>query len=168
VYIGNSNGVNKSMPFIDNANIRGLGCGLKGRGYSAFNQTFTNLMVPPNLPFYGLGKLEGSACDTIKPYVAPPPIASAEIIVPNAFSPNGDGKNDTWHILNIPQLQQAGITIQAVGVYNRWGNEVFKSSDINFAWDAKGWVSDTYYYYIRYRTKAGIIQVQKGSVSVVR
>jgi gliding motility-associated-like protein len=156
------------MPFIDNANIRGLGCGLKGRGYSAFNQTFTNLMVPPNLPFYGLGKLEGSACDTIKPYVEPPPIASAEIIVPNAFSPNGDGKNDTWHILNIPQLQQAGITIQAVGVYNRWGNEVFKSSDINFAWDAKGWVSDTYYYYIRYRTKAGIIQVQKGSVSVVR
>ena len=123
---------------------------------------------PPNLPFYGLGKLEGSPCDTIKPYVEPPPVASAEIIIPNAFSPNGDGKNDTWHILNVPQLQQAGITLQTVGVYNRWGNEVFKSSDINFAWDAKGWVSDSYYYYIRYKTKEGASKVQKGSVSVVR
>jgi gliding motility-associated-like protein len=168
VFIGNANGTLKTMPFIENPNVRGLGCNFRGRGNGAFSQPYTNLNVPPNLPFYGLGKIEGSPCDTIKPYVEPPPIATSQILVPNAFSPNGDGKNDNWHILNVPQLQQAGITLQTVGVYNRWGNEVFKSSDINFSWDAKGWVSDSYYYYIRYKTKEGASKVQKGNVSVVR
>lgn len=168
IYIGAYHGIRNTMPYIENPDIRGLGCNFRGRGNGAFSQPYTNLNVPPNLPFYGLGKLEGSPCDTIKPYVEPPLQASATLLVPNAFSPNGDGKNDTWHILNVPQLQQAGITLQAVGVYNRWGNVVFNSSDINFSWDAKGWVSDTYYYYIRYRTQAGTSQVQKGSVNVVR
>jgi gliding motility-associated-like protein len=168
IYIGAYHGIRNSMPFIENPDVRGLGCNFRGRGNGAFSQPYTNLNVPPNLPFYGLGKLEGSPCDTIKPYVEPPPITTSQILVPDAFSPNGDGKNDTWHILNLPQLQLSGINIQAVGVYNRWGNEVFKSSDINFAWDAKGWLSDTYYYYILYRNKAGTSQVQKGSVSVVR
>lgn len=169
IYIGAWHGSLKSMPFIENPDVRGLGCNFRGRGNGAFSQPYTNLNVPPNLPFYGLGKLEGSPCDTIKTYIEPPPIASTEIIVPNAFSPNGDGKNDTWHILNVPQQQQAGITLQAVGVYNRWGNEVFKSNDINFAWKpSSNLASDTYYFYIRYRTKAGTSQVMKGSVSVVR
>jgi gliding motility-associated-like protein len=170
IYIGAWHGSLKSMPFIENPDVRGLGCNFRGRGNGAFSQPYTNLNVPPNLPFYGLGKLEGSPCDTIKPYIEPPPpVTSANILVPNAISPNGDGKNDTWHILDVPQIQQAGITLQAVGVYNRWGNEVFKSNDINFVWKpSSNLASDTYYFYIRYRTKVGTSQVMKGSVSVVR
>ncbi|MBU3676095.1 MAG: gliding motility-associated C-terminal domain-containing protein [Chitinophagaceae bacterium] len=89
-------------------------------------------------------------------------------MVPNAFSPNGDGRNDTWHILNIAALQAAGCQFIGVSVYNRWGNEVFNSQDINFRWDGVGWASDTYHYYIRYRTPQGEQKIQKGSVVVVR
>jgi gliding motility-associated-like protein len=117
------------------------------------------------MPNYELGALAGSACDTLR---FAPIVAESPIVVPNAFSPNGDGLNDTWHILNVAALQYKGYTLESVCIYNRWGNEVFKSSDINFAWDAKGWVSDSYYYYIRFKTKDGVSKVQKGSVSVVR
>lgn len=171
IYLGNRHGVSPFVNAITDPDSLGGACGFLFKYFktdSINGIEIGNVNNPPNLPFYGLGKLEGSPCDTLKSYTEPPPTASAEIIVPNAFSPNGDGKNDTWHILNVPQLQLAGITIQAVGVYNRWGNEVFKNSDINFSWDAKGWASDSYYYYIRYKTKEGASKVQKGSVSVVR
>jgi gliding motility-associated-like protein len=167
VYIGSASGLH-TMPFIDKPNIRGIGCDLKSRGNGALVQPYTGLLVPPNMPHYGLGKIPGSACDTISKIDPPVVTASEDIIIPNAFSPNGDARNETWRILNIPALQLAGITLQSVGIYNRWGNEVFKSNDINFEWNGKGWASDTYYYFIRYRTNEGVSKVQKGSVNVVR
>lgn len=162
IYIGNFLRQCDAMSYIEFPNNKGKAAGLCQLCYKTKNN---NTAIPPNMPNYELGALVGSVCDTIKQVTV---ANESPIIVPNVFSPNGDGKNDTWHILNVPQLQLASITIQAVGVYNRWGNEVFKSSDINFEWDAKGWASDSYYYYIRYRTKAGTSQVQKGGVSVVR
>ena len=164
LYVGNWNGLSKQMSRIENPNAKGTACNFCAR-CERFTPNYGSASSPPCMPNYRLGALPGSACDTLH---TPATNASNEIIVTNAFSPNGDGKNDTWHILNVPQLQLAGITLQTVGVYNRWGNEVFKSSDINFSWDASKLASDTYYYYIRYRTKAGTSQVMKGSVSVVR
>jgi len=165
IYIGNMNGTQKGMSYIDNPNVKGIGCNYKPKG---FRQQFTNLVFPPNMPNYGLGALIGSDCDTIKPPVIDTSTNIESVLVPNAFSPNEDGLNDTWHILNIPYLQQEGIVFQQVGVYNRWGNCAFKSNDINFAWRATGWASDSYYYYIRYKRKDGFVQVQKGSVELVR
>jgi gliding motility-associated-like protein len=55
---------------------------------------------------------------------------SVRIFVPNAFTPNGDGANDRWHII----IQ--GLTKQLqVSVYDRWGAMVFRSNDPNLAWD---------------------------------
>ena len=53
-----------------------------------------------------------------------------DILIPTAFSPNGDGINDTWHI---PLLESyAGASVQ---VYNRFGEMVYHS-DITFnSWD---------------------------------
>jgi gliding motility-associated-like protein len=165
IYIGNLNPIGNKLSYIEFPDKNGVDAHYCRLCYLTKNNNTSSFS---NMPNYELGALVGSPCDTIKPYVEPPPSTSAQIIVPSAISPNGDGKNDAWHILNVPQLQIAGITLQAVGVYNRWGNEVFKSNDINFSWDAKGWSNDTYYYYISYRTKAGTSQVMKGSVSVVR
>lgn len=103
-----------------------------------------------------------------QPCVIPNDLPKLLILIPNSFSPNNDGLNETWHLLNVGALQNPGYTIQAVGVNNRWGNEMYKSNDINFEWDAKGLANDSYYYYIRYRTKEGLSKVQKGSVSIVR
>ena len=51
-------------------------------------------------------------------------------IIPNAFSPNGDGINDVW---NIPSLQSfSNCTVQ---VFNRYGKIVFTSAGYSKAWD---------------------------------
>ncbi|MCC6816579.1 MAG: gliding motility-associated C-terminal domain-containing protein [Saprospiraceae bacterium] len=51
------------------------------------------------------------------------------VFLPTAFSPNGDGKNDTFRIRFIDLK-----SIELI-VYNRWGQELFKSIDINSGWD---------------------------------
>ncbi len=54
-----------------------------------------------------------------------------DVFIPNIFTPNGDGTNDEWKIFgNIPGIKQLNVT-----VFNRWGEKVFESNDINFAWN---------------------------------
>lgn len=54
------------------------------------------------------------------------------IIVPNAFSPNGDGINDNWEIKNIERYPQATIK-----VYNRWGQLIYEARGDHDPWDGK-------------------------------
>ncbi len=56
----------------------------------------------------------------------------AGIAIPNIFSPNGDGKNDTFYILHICDLDPFEMHI-----YNRWGELVFESPDIHKGWDGR-------------------------------
>ncbi len=50
--------------------------------------------------------------------------------IPNAFSPNGDGINDTWIIENLDVYDAVYIQL-----FNRWGQEMCKSRDLDFEWD---------------------------------
>jgi gliding motility-associated-like protein len=54
---------------------------------------------------------------------------ATEIIVYNAVSPNGDGKNDSWVLEYIDLLPSTRSN--RVKIYNRWGDEVFEVSDYN-------------------------------------
>ena len=69
------------------------------------------------------------------------------IPIPNAFTPNGDGINDTW---NIPQLQF--FPMCTVTIFSRWGQLVFNSVGYPKAWDGtdhgKPLPAGTYYYII--------------------
>ena len=51
------------------------------------------------------------------------------IDVPNAFSPNGDGQNDFLFAYG------QDVTQLVFRVFNRWGEKVFESTDINVGWD---------------------------------
>ena len=51
------------------------------------------------------------------------------VIVPNAFSPNGDGINDYFNV------QYRLIRTFEIKIFDRWGNQVYQSQDINFRWD---------------------------------
>jgi hypothetical protein len=166
VYIGNTVG-GRSMCFIDSPDNKGFACHLRSRGNGAFNQPYTYLMVPPNMPHYTLGAAKGSACDTIQPAIATLPQQNP-IVVPDAITANGDGLNDGWHILNEAALLQAGITITVVKIFNRWGQQVFSANQNPFNWLAIGYASDTYSYFIRYRLKDGKMGLQKGRVVVLR
>lgn len=55
------------------------------------------------------------------------------LLAPTAFSPNGDGINDTW----LPQALHNGDANFRVMIYNKAGVLVFESSDPNREWDGK-------------------------------
>ncbi len=54
------------------------------------------------------------------------------ILAPSIFSPNSDGKNDFFNIISI-NLQE----LSYLKVYNRWGNLIFETNDLNLGWDGK-------------------------------
>lgn len=53
------------------------------------------------------------------------------LFVPNAFSPNGDGRNEIF------KAEGEGITDFKMYIFDRWGNRVFTSTDINVGWDGR-------------------------------
>lgn len=57
---------------------------------------------------------------------------SSDIFVPTAFTPNGDGKNDIFKPIFSPQF-----TLEKFTIYNRWGQEIFATSEISKGWDGK-------------------------------
>jgi len=78
---------------------------------------------------------------------------SVKITVPNVFTPNNDGKNDTWNML----VQGRGLLFDLqTTIYNRWGKNVFESTNINQAWNGNNLYSGdpcsagTYFYVISY------------------
>jgi gliding motility-associated-like protein len=52
-------------------------------------------------------------------------------LVPTAFTPNADGLNDELRISNAPVIDQ----LIAFEIYDRWGNRVFVTDDLNGTWD---------------------------------
>ncbi|HEY9534794.1 MAG TPA: gliding motility-associated C-terminal domain-containing protein, partial [Mucilaginibacter sp.] len=72
----------------------------------------------------------------------------ASLNIPNSFTPNSDGINDTWKIKNIEDYQNFTVEI-----YNRYGARVYYSVNYPSPWDGRMKGSDTpagtYYYIIR-------------------
>lgn len=70
-----------------------------------------------------------------------------EYVIPNIFTPNGDGQNDMFKLQDVTNVKEIDIVI-----LNRWGNVVFESDDINFEWNGKvkndgGECSEGVYFY---------------------
>ncbi len=78
---------------------------------------------------------------------------SVIISVPNVFTPNNDGKNDTWSMIIVNGLQ---IFDLQTTIYNRWGKIVFESTNTNQNWNGYNLYegspcnSGTYFYVISY------------------
>jgi len=79
-----------------------------------------------------------------------------------AFSPNGDGVNDTWRTMN----NAVAYTNAEITVFNRWGMEVFKkpAGDSTY-WDGKDLADGTYFFVVDRRDGT---PVEKGSVTLMR
>ncbi|MGN6418764.1 MAG: MBG domain-containing protein [Pseudobacter sp.] len=89
-----------------------------------------------------------------------------EYNVPNAFTPNNDGKNDCWGVSKWQKVTQFSVTVM-----NRNGVPVFQSNDVSRCWDGtfKGepQPSGSFVYYIRCVTPCGAIE-RKGSFVLIR
>ena len=87
------------------------------------------------------------------------------LLIPNIFSPNGDGTHDVWVIKNIQEFDNAEVSI-----FNRYGQFIYKSSDgYKTPWDGT-YHGDpvpvgTYFYIIKTTADAKPIS---GYVAVVR
>ncbi len=90
----------------------------------------------------------------------------AYVIVPNAFSPNGDGLNDYLSVL------LSGYTFDLMKIYNRQGQCIFSSQSLNDKWDGtfKGQAQgiDAYYWFAVVRDRENKEIVFKGDVTIIR
>jgi len=88
------------------------------------------------------------------------------IYIPNAFTPNGDGINDVF------KVRSGILRAMHLEVYNRWGNKVFESDDINKGWDGtyKGQLDqeDAYAYYFTGDCIQGEKIFLKGNVTLLK
>jgi gliding motility-associated-like protein len=93
--------------------------------------------------------------------------ACCDIFIPNAFSPNNDGKNDLFRIVSQPNQD-----IHQFRVVNRWGQTVFQTVSMYIGWDGSfnGKAQDpgTYFYYVKYTCSDGTIKEKSGDFMLVR
>ncbi|MEO6693242.1 MAG: gliding motility-associated C-terminal domain-containing protein [Saprospiraceae bacterium] len=91
---------------------------------------------------------------------------STTFYIPNAFSPNGDKHNDIFYVRGI------NLTKIHLIIYNRWGEEVFESFDLNKGWDGsyKNEVlgPDVFGYYLEVECIGGKKYSKKGNVSLLK
>ncbi|RYD54954.1 MAG: gliding motility-associated C-terminal domain-containing protein [Sphingobacteriales bacterium] len=89
--------------------------------------------------------------------------------MPNAFTPNMDGKNDEFKPLTI-----CPITNFHMIIYNRWGNKIFETNDLSIGWNGrteKDLVADNgaYVYVLEYKAGAtGQTKRHSGHVLLIR
>lgn len=88
--------------------------------------------------------------------------------IPNAFTPNGDGLNDKFYV-----MQTCPIAYYHIRIFNRWGQQVFESKDIREGWTGRqeGLIHDqgTYIYILEYAPEATkILRQQTGSITLLK
>ena len=92
-----------------------------------------------------------------------------EFFIPNVFTPNGDGKNDTYTITS------SGVETLSGEIYDRWGLKLFSWNQKNDGWDGRSpsgsEVTDgTYFYIIKITSQKdpSKTEIVKGQVTLIR
>ena len=117
--------------------------------------------------YYVLQTVNGCAGQAQSFYVE---VIACNLIIPTAFTPDGDGDNDLWEIVGL----DAQFPLNQVKVYNRWGDLIYTSVEGNYAlspWD--GTYNDKNlpvgsYYFILEKSTDGSIEPINGTVSILR
>jgi gliding motility-associated-like protein len=93
----------------------------------------------------------------------------SRIYMPNAFTPNADGINDDFGPENLFTEEDAEFIFQ---IFNRWGQKIYESSNINDRWDGNvnGFPGPegVYLYLVRYISEDGTVYEAKGPFTLLR
>jgi len=108
--------------------------------------------------------IECSVFDSILVQVKP----CCNLMVPNAFSPNGDGKNDLFYL----HAQESVLLLQ-FSIFNRYGQLVYDAVDLNQGWDGSflNQPADVgvYFYYLKYLCLGSDETIiEKGDITLLR
>jgi gliding motility-associated-like protein len=93
-----------------------------------------------------------------------------ELWLPDAFTPNGDNRNDLFHVIT----DNPNVQVINLDVYNRWGQRVFTSNLNNEGWNGTFHggpaAAGTYFWQLRYRILGSeeTVYNKKGDVLLIR
>jgi gliding motility-associated-like protein len=152
IYVANYGGTTLSV--INNPNADGMACNL-----SPFSLTVSGTVQAslPNFISNYFNMPNPQSCDSTVEDTA----IIKEKIIPNIFTPNGDGKNDVFTIGTLKPQDE-------VEIYNRWGTKVYALTNTADAWDGRTTSGEEchagfYYYLIKTsdekRNQAGFVQL---------
>jgi gliding motility-associated-like protein len=103
-----------------------------------------------------------SASDEIALIDSCPPI----VIIPNAFTPDNNNTNDGYR----PYLE--GFVSMEMSIYNRWGQKVFETQDLNGFWDGyylnKPAIEGVYVCLIHLKGNNGFKQSHRTNITLIR
>lgn len=89
------------------------------------------------------------------------------LLLPTAFTPNGDNINDDYGISNTFIIND----LQRYEIYDRWGLKIFESADKNEKWDGafrdQNLMPGTYVYKIEYECRGDNFQ-KTGSFNLIK
>ncbi|MCB9230953.1 MAG: gliding motility-associated C-terminal domain-containing protein [Bacteroidia bacterium] len=85
-----------------------------------------------------------------------------DLAVPNVFSPNGDGFNDLF------QITDPGVTSLQTSIFDRWGHEIYTTTDPQIKWKGEGVNEGVYFWVLRYTYINGNAGSLRGHVTLLR
>ena len=105
--------------------------------------------------------LDGTEPDTTADEETEPNV----LYLPNAFTPNDDGKNSVCLpvFTNPDEIEEYRMEI-----YNRWGGLVFRTEEITFGWDGSNAMEGVYAVMVHYTSRGAKPKTVKGSVTLIR
>lgn len=90
-----------------------------------------------------------------------------DVFMPDAFTPNGDGKNDIYHVVTDGKQEVLTFIIK-----DRWGKTLYSTTSQYLGWDGtyKGVKQDygVYFYYVKYKCTDGTDFEKKGNFILIR
>jgi len=104
-------------------------------------------------------------CENSDPGIAVAKLKPGEVFVPNAFTPNGDGKNDIFK-------PEGNIREMDMKIFNQWGELISSINTVGSGWNGMGngklQPSGVYMYAIKIILNNGSEIIKKGAVNLLR
>ena len=102
------------------------------------------------------------------------PIKVAKLNIPSVITPNADGKNDVFLIINESKSAADPIDRKITNeyqrmelvIFDRWGRKLYENSNYKSDWEAKG-VPDGTYFYILKTVGFYATETHKGSITIL-
>ncbi len=130
---------------------------------------YNPIATPAESTSYFLNYTNQFGCESqaeVRVLVFVPQCDEPYVFFPTAFSPNGDGENETLRLYGNP------IDEAYWAIFNRWGEKVFETNDLNGEWDGtykgKALSPDVFGYFLQVKCIDGQELFKKGNVTILR
>jgi gliding motility-associated-like protein len=138
-----------------------------GNGQTSTNNTSTAYFEFPGKYLIALVAQNDKGCIDTALYLIEAGCGKGDFYIPNTFTPNGDGLNESFKVLG-----GSCVTQFTGSIFDRWGTEIFKWKNIEDTWDGschgKQVEIGVYNYIVTYTLYNGKVFTKTGHVAIVR